>query len=162
MRGRRVGAALAVVLIAAALPAGAQGSGFGIGVILGEPTGVSAKWWLSGASAIDLAAAWSFAREPSVTLHGDYLAHFYDVIRVESGRLPLYAGLGGSFTILAEPELGIRFVGGACYLFEAFPVDVFLEVAPIFLVLPATAFDFAGAIGARYYFPARSAGRNSG
>jgi len=149
---------LAVFLIALGFPATAQDSGLGLGVIVGEPTGVSAKLWLSGNSAIDAAAAWSFAREPSVTLHGDYLLHFYELIQVERGRLPFYLGLGGSFTFLTEPEVGIRFVAGACYLFEAFPMDIFLEIAPTFLILPGTALDFAGALGARYFFPARSGG----
>ena len=40
----------------------AQDSGFGAGFILGEPTGVSAKLWLSKDDAIDYAAAWSFYR----------------------------------------------------------------------------------------------------
>jgi hypothetical protein len=37
----------------------AQDSGFGIGIIAGEPTGLSGKLWLGGNNALDMAAAWS-------------------------------------------------------------------------------------------------------
>jgi len=36
----------------------AQQGAFGLGVMAGEPTGVSMKIWLPGASAIDGGAAW--------------------------------------------------------------------------------------------------------
>ena len=52
-----------VLLILAAIllcgTASAQDSGFGLGVILGEPTGISGKLWLGGKTAIDGATAWS-------------------------------------------------------------------------------------------------------
>ena len=37
----------------------AQDSGFGVGAIFGEPTGLSLKSWLSSKNAIDAAVAWS-------------------------------------------------------------------------------------------------------
>jgi hypothetical protein len=38
----------------------AQDSGFGLGIIIGEPTGISAKQWTGSRTAIDGAVAWSF------------------------------------------------------------------------------------------------------
>ena len=50
---------LVIVILATLIFAGsafAQGT-FGLGLIVGEPTGVSAKWWLTGRTAVD-AALW--------------------------------------------------------------------------------------------------------
>jgi hypothetical protein len=41
-----IGVILLLIMIAAA-PLSAQDSGFGLGLILGEPTGLSAKLWTS-------------------------------------------------------------------------------------------------------------------
>jgi hypothetical protein len=36
----------------------AQADGFGVGIILGEPTGLSGKYWLTEKTAVDAAVAW--------------------------------------------------------------------------------------------------------
>lgn len=128
---------------------------FGLGVMIGEPTGVAAKLWLGSTSAIDGVLAWSFAGNPALEIHADYLIHFFDLIRVEQGRLPLYLGIGASVSLGPEPEFGARFPLGGAYHFDSFPLDIFLEVGPIFLLVPGTSFDFSGGAGFRYYFPAR-------
>ncbi|KPK98018.1 MAG: hypothetical protein AMJ90_10080, partial [candidate division Zixibacteria bacterium SM23_73_2] len=53
----------------------AQEDGFGLGVIVGEPTGICGKLWTSGRTAVDGAVAWSFEGESSVHLHADFLYH---------------------------------------------------------------------------------------
>ena len=40
-----------------------QSSGFGIGVIIGEPTGISLKHWMSQTTALDAGVAWGFDRK---------------------------------------------------------------------------------------------------
>lgn len=39
--------------------ASAQGRNFGLGVVIGAPTGISAKVWTSGTTAVDFALGWS-------------------------------------------------------------------------------------------------------
>jgi hypothetical protein len=51
----------------------AQDKGFGLGIIIGEPTGVSGKLWLSGDNALDMAAAWSFKGSGAMLLQADYV-----------------------------------------------------------------------------------------
>ena len=46
-----------LVIVLSASIAFAQGTGVGLGVIVGEPTGVSAKFWTGGNTAFDVAAA---------------------------------------------------------------------------------------------------------
>ena len=147
-------AILASVLVSAPAASLAQGS-FGIGIIVGEPTGLSSKIWLNHRSAIDLAAAWSFADETALHLHGDYVTHFYDLIDVSKGSLPLYVGVGGRVKFGENDDfIGIRVPVGLAYIFDGVPVDIFLEVVPLLDVAPDTEFTMNAAIGVRYFFGA--------
>ncbi len=71
----------------------AQDRNFGLGIILGEPTGVSAKLWTSGENAFDFAAAWSFKDDGHLLLQADYVWHMFRLIPVSSGKLPFYVGI---------------------------------------------------------------------
>lgn len=129
----------------------AQQEGFGIGIILGEPTGLSAKKFVSSSTAFDAAAAWSFRHEAALHLHADYLFHNYSLIAVEQGRLPLYYGIGGRIKLADDPLVGVRIPVGLSYEFADAPVDIFLELVPLLDLVPETDFDFNGAIGVRFY-----------
>ncbi len=129
----------------------AQKDGVGLGVIVGEPTGISFKRWTGDRNAVDGALAWSFKDPEALHIHADYLWHFMDVIQVDEGQLPLYVGVGGKIRFADDFNLGIRVPFGITYLFEGAPLDVFLEVVPILDLTPATDFDFNAAIGIRYY-----------
>ena len=130
----------------------AQQKDFGLGIILGEPTGVSAKLWTSGENAFDFAAAWSFQGDGNLLLQADYVWHIFRLIPVESGRLPFYVGVGAEVVFDDDPILGVRVPLGLDYLFANAPVDIFVELVPILRLAPSTDFDFAGGIGARYWF----------
>ncbi|HUW22419.1 MAG TPA: hypothetical protein VMW39_00060 [bacterium] len=125
---------------------------FGLGIILGSPTGLSAKIWLSKSTAFDGAAAWSFSRKGRFQIHGDYLWHNFNLIKVEEGSFPLYYGLGFRFNFGDETEAGIRFPIGLEYLFSRAPFDVFIEVVPVLRVIKKTDFEMEGAIGVRFFF----------
>lgn len=155
------GILLAVVLLAAAGVKAEEG--FGVGVIVGEPTGISVKKWLNKDSAIDAAAAWSFSDNASFQFHADYLVHNFALLGTGSGgRLPVYLGIGGRIKLQNENNgrgrnnndalLGIRIPFGISYLFAKAPMDIFAEVVPVVGVIPDTHFDINGAIGARFYF----------
>jgi len=125
---------------------------FGLGIILGSPTGLSGKFWLGKSIAFDAAAAWSFSREGRFQIHGDYLWHNFNLIKVEEGSFPLYYGLGFRVNFGDETEAGVRFPIGLEYLFPRAPFDVFIEVVPILRVIKETDFEIDGAIGARFFF----------
>lgn len=141
-----------LVLFLSAMAGKAQQSGFGLGIVIGEPTGISFKSWIGGNKAIDGAVAWSLRKPESFHLHADMLWHNFDLMSVSSGRLGLYYGVGGRIRFQNDPQLGIRIPVGLNYLFEGAPVDVFLEVVPILDLLPATDVEFNAALGARYFF----------
>jgi hypothetical protein len=132
----------------------------GVGVILGEPTGLSMKYWLNDTNAIDGAAAWSFSDRTSFQLHGDYLWHDYDLIDPAGldGRLPVYYGVGARLRFHEHRRnsnrtvFGIRVPVGISYLFADAPFDLFGEIVPILDVAPDTRVRLNGAVGARFYF----------
>ena len=142
----------------------AQSSGFGLGIMLGEPTGLSGKLWLSGDKALGMGLAWGGVGVPGgyLHLHGDYLFHKMDLISVSKGKLPLYFGPGVRMRIWDDNndrendndglDLGIRFPVGLAYLFDGAPIDVFLEVAPTLDLIPSSSLDVDGGIGVRYWF----------
>ncbi|MCB0408549.1 MAG: hypothetical protein KDD34_10110, partial [Bdellovibrionales bacterium] len=57
------------------LSAYAANKRFGLGIVLGEPTGLSGQYWLSKNRAIDGAAAWSLNEESSFILQSTYLIY---------------------------------------------------------------------------------------
>jgi len=70
------------------------GHRLGAGLIVGEPTGVSLKYFLNDEAAIDDAIGWGFHHETDLYLHSDFLWHWNDFYSVPEGRLSLYFGAG--------------------------------------------------------------------
>jgi hypothetical protein len=147
-----------------AKPITAQDHGFGMGIILGEPTGLSAKAWTSTDNAFDFAIAWSFNNyhhdnnnndfnnDGNVLLQADYVWHFFKAISVSKGKLPIYVGIGARVVLADDPNFGIRIPVGIDYLFADAPIDIFLEIVPILDLSPSSDFGVGGGIGARYWF----------
>jgi hypothetical protein len=151
---RRAGGGILIglFLFLAAVDGRAQDRGFGLGVILGEPTGLSGKLWVSGSEAIDAGMAWSFRKPGFLHLHADYLWHFPLHVR-EVERFSLYAGIGGRLGIReSKPLVGIRIAGGFAYWPKGTPLDIFVEFAPVVDLAPATEFGGNGGIGIRFFF----------
>lgn len=142
----------------------AQDRGFGIGLILGEPTGISAKLWTSQENAFDFGLGWSMGGDrisyegnynggARVHFHMDYLWHSFNAIHATE-RFPLYYGIGGQFNTGAgyDASLGIRGVFGIAWFPHSTPIDVFVEIVPVFQLTPVAGFGFDAGIGARYFF----------
>ncbi|MCG3120186.1 MAG: hypothetical protein ALAOOOJD_02811 [bacterium] len=141
--------------------AAAQDRGFGLGIVIGEPTGISLKNWQGRTTALDGALAWSFAGNDFIQLHGDYLSHNFSLLKVEEGQLPFYYGIGGRIKFTSgdknknnedKTRLGVRIPLGLAYLFEKVTLDIFVEVVPVLDLVPETQFDLNAAIGIRYFF----------
>jgi len=144
---------ITVFLLFLVLVAGAQAEGqkFGLGVIAGEPSGISAKMYLSQNDAVDAAASWSFIKD-TIYLHADYVRHFPGAIDKDFQDFTLYAGLGGLIELDDSSALGVRIPVGINYFFPTLPIELFVEVGPALLLIPETDFTFTGGIGARFYF----------
>ncbi len=139
----------------------AQDKGFGIGIILGEPTGLSLKFWTTYSTAFDVAAAWSFINGSAVHLHADYLFHNFGLIKLDFDQLPIYYGVGGRIKFVeveddgndkSKYRLGVRIPIGLNYLPSRIPLDFFIEIVPLLDLIPKTDFNINGGIGFRYFF----------
>jgi hypothetical protein len=146
--------AISVLFISVSLHS--QDNGFGIGIMVGEPSGLSAKKWLNNLNAIDAGVGWSFTENGSIHLHADYLYHNYDLIHISDSKVPLYFGIGGRLKFKGDEKsvgnsIGVRVPVGVAYQFSRAPFDVFLEIVPILDISPDARFTFNSAIGVRYY-----------
>jgi len=127
---------------------------FGAGIVLGAPTGLSAKYWLDKTHAVDAALGFG-----DISIHADFLWHDTGLLgRPRSGRLSAYGGLGAEFKDYGHNSvLGIRAVGGAAYDFPSDPFEIFLELVPILRPSLNSGLYLNAGLGVRYYFqPARS------
>lgn len=135
----------------------ANSEGFGLGIIAGEPTGVSGKLWMTRTTALDMAVAWSEdgPGDDDIHLQMDHVWHDFDLLSVDEGRLPVYYGIGGRVRLddgSGDDELGIRFPVGLAYLFEGNRVDLFGEIAPTLDLTNGTNLDMEGGLGLHYFF----------
>jgi hypothetical protein len=137
-----------LMLVLLAGPITTYGEGFGLGIIIGEPTGLSAKMWMGANTAIAGAAAWSFGGYGAMHLHADYLLHNNDVLDFAS----IYYGLGAKVKLRDDAQLGVRIPIGLVHNLNEAPIDIFFEIVPGLNLVPSTHFVVNGGLGARYYF----------
>lgn len=145
---------LVIFIWATALPLpGQKKNDFGVGLILGEPTGLSFKYWTGTATAFAGAVAWSFENESSFHLHFDYLRHHFRLWPVKKGKLPVYYGIGLRFkSAPGRDRFGVRLPFGIAYFPPRVPLEIFFELIPVFDLSPKTELLFNGGLGLRYYF----------
>jgi hypothetical protein len=124
---------------------------FWLGIILGEPTGLSAKLWTGSSNAFDFGAAWSFEGSGHFLFQTDYVWHS-SLTKASSGQLALYFGIGGRIVFADDPDVGVRIPIGLDYIFTSAPIDIFLEVVPVMDFIPSTDFDLNGGLGIRFWF----------
>ncbi|MBP8601915.1 MAG: hypothetical protein KBI45_09175 [Candidatus Saccharicenans sp.] len=141
---------LVIFLSAGPLQAQAQDKKLGLGIILGEPTGVIAKYWTGNRTAFDIAGSWSFSGENAFHLHADYLLHSF--IKVDTGKLAFYYGIGARLNLQDDARFGIKFPLGLSYMFENTPIDIFFEIGPVMDLIPDTELKLLGFFGVRYFF----------
>ncbi len=126
---------------------------FGLGIIIGEPSGLSFKYWMDKNSAFDLALAWSFEKDSAAfRIHADYLWHFLDVFNVPKGKLMPYLGGGALVNVSEKAKVGVRIPFGIEYFFQSVPLEIFLELVPVLNLVPATTFGGNVGLGVRFYF----------
>ncbi len=131
----------------------------GLGIILGDPSGITYKNYFNSKNALDATVGWTFRYDGGLYLHADYLWHNYDLFQdmdedmsVRKGLVGFYYGIGGRVFLSSDSNLGVRVPVGVNYLFENDPLEIFLEIAPTLDLVPSTEADVSGGIGIRYYF----------
>lgn len=164
MRKMTVIIALAMIVALCGIANAEPRDGIGIGVIVGEPTGLSLKKWIGDDRAMDAGIGWSFSENDSLHLHADYLFHRFDLISDPEmkGKLSPFFGIGARVKLKEENNgkgandddalVGVRAPLGLSYLFSDALFEVFAEIVPVLDIAPDTDFALNAAIGARLYF----------
>jgi hypothetical protein len=176
MRHFYLGGILLLALWLAPSMANAQtynNNGFSIGLILGDPTGVTLRSGLGDRSAIQAHVGFSPFPGDGLTVMLDWTYDVWDPLAGSSVlSLPLYFGVGGkavwftgAYYVYDHQHdlsnfynfgLGARgLVGLRASLIQA-PIDLFIEVAPLSVLVilpnPGIYYDFDSAIGIRFRF----------
>ncbi len=111
------------------------GGDFGLGLVLGSPTGLTSEIYLSHATSLDLALGIdAFEHGDNVYFHLTYLAHLVDFARGGSVGVPLYVGIGGFFLDHGRfdgdaADIGARFPLGIHIDFRRVPFQISLEAS---------------------------------
>ncbi|MDE2290760.1 MAG: hypothetical protein KGL53_01650 [Elusimicrobia bacterium] len=149
-------AVLALVLAAPAAFAQEAPRQLGVGVVLGTPFGVTAKYNVNELVSADLALG---AQGSNFDTNFDALLNLRNFqYQPPKGRVTPYLGVGMKIEDQDETLWGIRFVAGASYKLPSAPLELFAEVAPVLRAEPSVGGNFDGGVGARWYFdltPAR-------
>ena len=148
---------------------------FGLGIMLGSPTGLSGKYFTGPATAIDFGVGGigCCRGRSGIHLHADFLWHPISLVSDPAFELPFYVGVGGRFFNYEwrhndhyhdGSAVGLRVPFGLAFDFNNVPLDIFVELALVFdFIVDNDDFDddfhdgglyvdLDGAIGARYYF----------
>jgi len=137
---------------------------FGVGLVIGEPTGIAAKLYLDDDHAIQGAVGGAFIGG-GLVIQADYLWHPWILEDRDSFTLPVYLGPGVRVIDYrggrAESffAAGLRAVAGILFDFKEVPLDVFVELGGVVEYKFGTADEDKGigfavnaGLGARYYF----------
>jgi hypothetical protein len=166
--------ALTLAPAAASAQAHAQ-NGFSLGLVLGDPTGVTLRGGLGERHAIQAHFGFSPFPGDAVVAMVDWTYDAWDFLRHNTkASLLFYFGAGGkaewftgtyyayeydhhhSFPDKSHFGLGVRGLVGLRASFRKAPFDLFFELAPVGVILvvpnPGAYYDVDLAIGARYRF----------
>ncbi|HSR96540.1 MAG TPA: DUF3996 domain-containing protein [Kofleriaceae bacterium] len=141
---------------------------FGLGLELGAPTGINGKYFLSSDRALDFGVGdiYSYRNRFGLHIYADYLFHPVSLASTPDFELPLYVGIGGRFWDFEDRSgdindsafaLGLRVPVGLSLDFNNVPLDLFVQLIPIFDLYfnygaHGAAVDINASIGIRYWF----------
>jgi hypothetical protein len=127
---------------------------FGAGMMVVSSTGFNFKHWHKKSEAMDFYLSFS---DNKVEIHADYLLHKLNLIKISEEKLSLHYGAG--LRVLnkdnGKDQVGVRVPVGVNYYikdFDKIPVEIFVEIVPIFNFVTKTDLDIDTFFGVRYYF----------
>jgi hypothetical protein len=122
---------------------------FGIGLVLFEPTGLTAKAWLGRGAAVSGAIGWSEEMNHYLHIQADFLFFDRRAVGDPSFDLDLYLGAGGKIIFRDSDSAWLRVPFGLDVQLRRAPFNFFFELAPAFNFRTVRLF---GALGFRYLF----------
>jgi hypothetical protein len=142
-----------------------KGEDFGFGIVLGEPTGATLKFWTQPTNALVVNVGASYFGSPRIGV--DYLWHF-DAFKSDVAYL--YAGPGGvigfgegngiwykregdKYFVKEDDEIGLgaRGVFGVNVVPRDTPLETFFEIGVLIGLAPDFGSSIDAALGIRFY-----------
>ncbi len=128
---------------------------FGLGLELGQPTGLTGKYFLSDSNALDFGVGYIYHNrwygEDGVHLYLDYLWHPFSLVSAQAFELPFFIGVGGRFWDFdycdarvcgyGGSAVGIRVPRGIAVDFNEVPLDIALNIVPTFDFISGDYYD---------------------
>ena len=142
---------------------------FGLGLELGAPTGIVGKYFLATDRALDFGVGdiYNYFDRYGLHIYADYLFHPISLVSAPQFELPLYVGLGGRFWSFEDRgapggadsayALGFRVPIGIAFDFNDVPLDIFVQIIPVFDLFfnygqHSAYLDINASVGIRYWF----------
>jgi hypothetical protein len=145
---------------------------FGLGVELGEPSGINGKYFYATDRAIDFGVGdiYDYYSYRGVYAYVDHLWHPVSLASTDSFELPFFVGVGGAIWHWEDyrnyplyyngNSLGARVPFGISFDFNNTPLDIYLQIVPTlhaFVDRPmyydrSLYFFIDGSLGVRYWF----------
>jgi hypothetical protein len=139
-----------------------QGKEWGFGIMVGDPVGFTAKYWVKPENAFVFGLASSYFGSPRLNV--DYLWHF-DAFHSQIAKLyagpgaALGFGTGHSFYYNSDGNLvredntglGVRGVFGLSVIPRSTPLDIFFEVGLLIGIAPDFGSAVDASLGIRFY-----------
>ncbi len=119
---------------------------FGLGLELGEPSGLTGKVFVTESGAIDFGVGYVYDNyyyyynAAGFHAYADYLWHPVSLASAQAFELPFYVGVGGRFWDFNYTYLGMDYSGsafgirvplGIAFDFNNVPLDIFIQVVPV-------------------------------
>lgn len=129
-----------------------------IGAMVGDPTGISAKYEVDQNISIDGGLSYSLGARSGAQLHGDYLLTNRGVVVAGDSDLDLFYGIGLRMITLNSGDdkgklsFGPRVPVGLTHELKDKQIEFFGEIAAILDLTPSTAADIDLSVGARFRF----------
>ena len=138
------------------------GGPFGLGIMLGDPTGITGKYWTSGNTAVTFGVASSWHDTLEVFI--DHNWHFTSAFSANAPLIP-YIGIGAGLLFDTyerynrdiyyrdrSTSLALRIPLGIEFLPRTVPIGAFVEITPAVTLSAGMPGRIQAALGARYYF----------
>ena len=126
-----------------------QTTRYGLGLIVLDPSGLTAKAWLKKSGAIAGAIGWSAMEGHQLHLQADYIFYGGRMASDQNVDFSFYLGLGGKIIFQDQDNAWFRVPLGIDFFTKKSPLNIFIEVVPSFNFAEI---KLSGAIGIRYLF----------
>jgi hypothetical protein len=145
---------IVTLLIFVSLASYSQIGDIKLGIILGNPTGITAQYRTGSRTAVNASLGRQIAASNYLLLSADFLVHLWS-FDSEGDQIRVYAGGGMSMGFLSDLSISFRIPVGAGYYFSTLPLEMFAEIVPTLQVFGEGNFRFwpGGYLGVRWIFP---------